>query len=169
MSIEAQNQKSPLDPTDPGSSDQVNDSSPEDFKKNIIVNIVVENFFIPAILKPEQHGIISGLLTDFRCRNNLAQVRMLLAPNSTLQIARMILDLLLNPDMQKYLVESGLDRKFENFMDSVIDVEDIDPYFEGVEAEYFYDNEKTRLMVSSTDIFLILELVFHNYSSTVSW
>ena len=48
--------------------------SKEEFRRNLIMNIVFENFFVPAILRPAQYGIISGLAIDRRSRNNLIQV-----------------------------------------------------------------------------------------------
>eukprot|EP01113_Clastostelium_recurvatum_P031728 TRINITY_DN3994_c0_g1_i5.p1 TRINITY_DN3994_c0_g1~~TRINITY_DN3994_c0_g1_i5.p1 ORF type:complete len:1302 (+),score=348.06 TRINITY_DN3994_c0_g1_i5:87-3992(+) len=39
----------------------------------IMVHVVFENFFIPAIIRPEHHGLV-GLVINHRARNNLIQI-----------------------------------------------------------------------------------------------
>ena len=46
----------------------------EEFKRLLILNIIFENFFVPAIIRPPQYGVVSGLAIDQRSRNNLIQV-----------------------------------------------------------------------------------------------
>lgn len=87
------------------------------------------------------------------------------------------------PKSIKLLEEHNLHTKLEKFIDNIGNalpqtkvikinigqVEDLEDHFGGIESEYFSDSLKTRLMVSATDLFLIIELVYQNLSSNVRY
>jgi hypothetical protein len=79
----------------------------------------------------------------------------------------MLLDLLSNtPTATETLAENDLTFQVETYFNDITSVEEIDQHFYGTESEYFSDIKegKTRLSVSSTDLFLLLELIYQNLS-----
>ncbi|EGG14471.1 RasGTPase-activating protein [Cavenderia fasciculata] len=118
-------------------------------ENELIIHLVFENFFIPALIRPEHYGVFTGLTISQKTRHNL------------IQIAKMVLTFLTNPQsIPTWLNESmNLANRIQEYFSEVSQVEEPDTYYH----RPIYELELGQnLLVSSTDIFIMMELIYHN-------
>ncbi|KAM9970979.1 hypothetical protein ACTFIR_002844 [Dictyostelium discoideum] len=126
-------------------------------EREFVIRLIFENFFIPAIIRPDHYGVLSGLTISQKSRHNL------------IQIAKMVLDFLRNPStIPKWLNHHEgmeLEQILDEYFIDLITVEEPEHYYH---RPIFELELGQSLLVSSTDLFIILELIYHNRPNNIS-
>eukprot|EP01132_Coremiostelium_polycephalum_P008072 gene8072-9930_t len=118
-------------------------------ERNLMINIIFCNFFIPALIRPDHYGVLSGLAISQKARHNLNK------------IATMVLEFLRNPTKipHHYNLITNLDSMLDEYFTELILVEEPETYYN---RPVFELELGQNLLVSSTDLFRILEIVYQN-------
>ncbi|EFA76059.1 RasGTPase-activating protein [Heterostelium album PN500] len=125
---------------------RIKDSAVE---RELMIHLIFENFFIPALLRPDHYGVLPGLNISQKTRHNL------------IQIAKMVLTFLSTPQsIPPWLNESmNLEARINEYFNDLSMVQEPETYYN----RPVYEMELGQnLLVSSTDLFQILELIYHN-------
>eukprot|EP01133_Synstelium_polycarpum_P009831 gene9831-11484_t len=88
-------------------------------ERELIIHLVFENFFIPALIRTDHFGVLPGLTISHKTRHNL------------IQIAKMVLTFLSNPSsIPKWLNESmNLEERLNEYFNEITLVEEPDTYY----------------------------------------
>ncbi|KYR00489.1 RasGTPase-activating protein [Tieghemostelium lacteum] len=120
-------------------------------EREFIIHLLFENFFIPALIRPDHYGVLTGLTISHKARHNL------------IQIAKMVLDFIRVPSSIPPWIQSyfgDMDRVLDEYFTELIQVEEPETYYHRPIFELELGQD---LLVSSTDLFIILELIYHNH------
>jgi hypothetical protein len=120
----------------------------------ILCHVIIEGYIVPAIIRPEHHGIVSGAHMTHTARNNL------------IKIARMVLEWFTDPACIPEWVceEFNCRASIQTYFENLSDVEDLREHF-GMSEE---EPGEHQILASTTDLVWLVELVYQNYSNDAS-
>ncbi|GAM17449.1 hypothetical protein SAMD00019534_006240 [Acytostelium subglobosum LB1] len=124
-------------------------------ERELIIRLVYDNFFIPALINPDRNGLLTGLGISQKMRHNLNK------------IARTARQFLSSPhEIPAWLNESmSLEQRLSEYFAEIPLVEEPETYFN----RPVYEAEMgQQLLVSSTDLFIVMELIYQNTGDNMS-